>query len=456
MAVKAQVAVVGGGMAAVCAALAAREAGAQVVLVARAPGASALSSGAIDFAEAPGDFPIGEAAALLARRPGHPYALPGDELRPALDAAISLLRRHLGSLALGGARSADDRNLWLPTPLGRAKAAALAQGPIAAGDLRALPAGARLGVAALAGAQALEARLAARGLDELLAPERSAVALEVDLYRARADAQRTVLDFARDLDANGRCAALGEALGRAARAAQATHILVPTLGILDPLGVQAQLSGAARLPVFELPGAPPSVPGLRLQRALQAALQAAGVRCIDGIAERGEPLHAIRGTDAETIEASAIVIASGRFVGGGIRAAADTGDLSETVFGLPAWAGARRRIVALPGEELFAHRADGLHPGLSAGLSADRSLRALDDRGAPATSAGVPLFAAGAALAGFDPSRGEGGLGVAAVTGLCAGRSAALAASGKNAGKAADGPRGAPAGAAAPAGASRW
>src|SRR5207248_5005534 len=141
------VVVIGGGLSGACAALAARESGADVVLVSRAPGATAVSSGAIDFAATAADVPIGEAAEALARRRGHPYALLGDGLRPAIDDAIALLRRHLGALGLEGARSSEDRNLWLATPLGQAKPAALAQGAIAAGDLRALAArGARVGV----------------------------------------------------------------------------------------------------------------------------------------------------------------------------------------------------------------------------------------------------------------------------------------------------------------------
>ena len=49
MALTADVVVVGGGMAGACAALAAREQGAKVLLVSRASGATTLSSGAIDF-----------------------------------------------------------------------------------------------------------------------------------------------------------------------------------------------------------------------------------------------------------------------------------------------------------------------------------------------------------------------------------------------------------------------
>ena len=158
-------------------------------------------------------------------------------LLPAWDQlAIALLRRHLGSLALAGARFAADRNVWLASPLGLAKPAALAQAPIAAGDLRNLGAReARIGVVALAGTQVVEARLVALGLTRALAPLGEAVVVASDLYRQRGDALRTLPEIARDLDQPGRRAALAESLGRAAAQAHATHLLMPTLGMELPI-----------------------------------------------------------------------------------------------------------------------------------------------------------------------------------------------------------------------------
>jgi len=398
------VAVVGGGMAGACAALAAREAGADVLLIARAPGATAVSSGAVDMASGPAS--IYENALDIARN-GHPYALICD-LRGAIDDALSLLRRHLPLLR--GAGDGSATNLLLPTPLGRIKQAALAQESIA--DLRAFPANARLGVAALSGAQAVEARLVAAGL-------RAAV-LELDFYRQRADAQKQIPEMAADIDR--RRGEFAESIRRAA--GDVTHVLVPTVGLE---GAHAELSAAAGRPVFELLGAPPSVPGLRLQRAIDAALEKAGVRRTQGVAEKAlsGTLQVVRGVECEPVEAKAVVLASGRFLGGGIRCDPSTGELSETALGLPAWAGARRKLAALMNEELFAMRAAGRHPGMAAGLRAGAHLRALDAEGRPAMAGGAPVFAAGAALGGYDPARGEGGLGVAAVTGALAGREAA-------------------------------
>jgi anaerobic glycerol-3-phosphate dehydrogenase len=125
------------------------------------------------------------------------------------------------------------------------------------------------------------------------------------------------------------------------------------------------------------------------------------------------------------VRAGAVVLASGRFLGGGIRCEAD-GRLRETVLDLPARAAGRDALAALSSERLFAERAAGPHPGLAAGVEADSDLRA------------GSAFVCGAVLGGFDPARDEGGLGVCAVTGLVAGRGAARAA-GKGTGGAAAG-----------------
>lgn len=427
MALSAEVVVIGGGLAGACAAWSARAAGREVLLVARAPGASAVSSGCIDLAQADGDLPVGEAAAALSHRPDHPYALLGTRLGETIDAALLLLRTWLAPLGLEGASSAAGRNLWLLTPLGKAKPSALAQRPIAQGDLRTLPPGARVGIAALCGAQAFEARLVAKGLDELLRPGARAVALDVDFYTQRSDAQRTVAQIAADLDRPGRRAQLGAALARAARAASATHVFVPTVGLADAVAAQAELCQAAGLPVFELLGAPPSVPGLRLQRALDAGLDAAGVQRVQGVAERASDggLQIVRGTECEPVRSKAIVLASGRFLGGGIVAHPSTHELADAVLGLPAFAAGRRRLAMLMTEELFALRLRGRHAGLAAGLRADRDLRALDEQGRPAVASGVPVFACGATLLGHDAAAGDGGLGVSAVTGAFAGARAA-------------------------------
>ena len=363
--------VIGGGMAGAAAALTARSLGASVTLVARGPGATALSSGAADIGD----------------RKRHPYTLLPDG---AIDDGI----RFLKTLGYAG-----DGNLWLLSPLGCPKPTALAQPFIAAGDLKALPRDARPAVVALCGSQAIEARLQAAGLARWF-PQ--AFVLPVEFYVQRSDSLRTVPEIAADLDQPGRRAQLADALRRAVRNSGATHLYLPTLGY-QPESIDAGV------PVYELLSAPPSVPGIRLQRAIEKALHDAGIDVRTGIVEKRADggVQVISGTSCEPLEPQAIVLATGRFIGGGIRS---EDRLRETVFDLPVWAGDRQRLVPLPTEELFSQKAAGRHVGLTAGL---RELRY--DR----------IHAAGAVVGGYDPSRDEGGLGVAAVLGVAAGGAAA-------------------------------
>ncbi|MCA1826775.1 MAG: FAD-binding protein [Myxococcales bacterium] len=352
--------VIGGGVAGVAAAVTARSLGASVTLVARGPGATALSSGAADFRQ-------------------HPW-LPQD----AVDDGLRFVR---------GLGYAGDGNLWLLSPLGCPKRTVLAQPFIAAGDLKALPKDARPAVVALCGSQAIEARLQAKGLAKHFP---KAFALPVELYVHRSDALRTIPEIAADLDQPGRRTQLTEALRRAVRASGATHLYLPTLGYApEPID--------AGVPVYEMLSAPPSVPGIRLQRALEKSIDIRG-----GIVERRPDggVQIISGTSCEPLEAHAVVLATGRFIGGGIRS---DDRLRETVFDLPVWAGDRQKLVPLPTEELFSQKASGRHVGLTAGL---RNLEY------------GKVFAAGAVVGGYDQSRDEGGLVIAAVLGVRAGRAA--------------------------------
>src|SRR5207237_785778 len=85
----------------------------------------------------------------------------------------------------------------------------------------------------------------AHGLTQLLAPLCEAVMIAPDFYRQRTDALRTLPEIAHDLDVPGRRAALGVSLARAAAQAHVTHLLLPTLGLVDPLAASAEPARAA-------------------------------------------------------------------------------------------------------------------------------------------------------------------------------------------------------------------
>jgi glycerol-3-phosphate dehydrogenase subunit B len=421
---EADVLVLGGGMAGAIAALAAREAGARTVLVRRASGATALSSGAISVApdrQAPPDAPFAvwagplEAARrVAATRPDHPYAVAGVA---RLGEALDLASRELAGLVTPRL----DRPRLLVSPLGGVVAAALCQRSMAAGDLLALPG--TLGVAGLRGHLAFDAALVAAGLARLRGrggPEARGFSVELPRL-VRGEARPHELALA--LEPPGAAEAAGEALRERLPADVSVVLLPPVLGIDPAARVAERISAAAGVPVAETLSDVPSVPGLRLQRALEARLAAAGVEVLTApVAEARRPGEALRAGERE-VRAPAWVLATGRFVGGGI---ARRGVLVEAALGLPVQAAEGREagvhLAARPAAALTVRDRLAPQPLLSAGLRVDAMLRPLDERGRPVHPR---LFAAGAVVGGHEQATDGTGLGVAILTGFLAGEAAA-------------------------------
>jgi glycerol-3-phosphate dehydrogenase subunit B len=154
------------------------------------------------------------------------------------------------------------------------------------------------------------------------------------------------------------------------------------LGLDDHAAV---LDDAARMlpgPVFEVPLVPPSIPGLRLYRALRAAFRRRGGRLVVG-----EPVIRIevdRRTVTRVVASAAVrervirtgglVLATGGIAGGGLIGLAD-GRLEEPILGLPVEApSVDDWLAADPFEP------DG-HPLEAAGIRTDADLRPVDARG---------------------------------------------------------------------------
>jgi glycerol-3-phosphate dehydrogenase subunit B len=121
-------------------------------------------------------------------------------------------------------------------------------------------------------------------------------------------------------------ALLGEPLSRAVRERGAARAVLPAvLGVERHDEVHAALTAAAGVVVGEALGAAPSLPGWRVDRALLRALEAAGVPVVTGIvtdhvARRGRIrfITVADQRDAMAIRASAVVLATGKFLGGGV------------------------------------------------------------------------------------------------------------------------------------------
>jgi glycerol-3-phosphate dehydrogenase subunit B len=349
--------VIGGGIAGASAALAAAAGGARVVLVRATPGATALAAGGWNRLPPEPVAAALEAAGLRLLPSGSPLPHPVGDLRVYAFAHES----HAGAAVGEGTLVVGIAGL----PGFRARALALLWGDAA-------------GVA-LPHATLLLSETPAAGW----APASLAARLDHDP------------------------APLVAALAEAVRVAGATAAVLPAvLGIARTPAIIAALADAAGVPVYEALGVPPSLPGWRLHRALDAALATVGVRVLDARAQhpaasagRLDSLDcAARDGTVTRVHAGAWVLATGRFTGGGI---AGDPDWRETTLGIPlrlAHLGASF-AAAEPLATTSPDRRDDAPP-LHVGV-------ATDDGGHPVGPDGSPLFsnvfAAGAVRAGRDP-----------------------------------------------------
>jgi glycerol-3-phosphate dehydrogenase subunit B len=402
--------VIGAGMAGMVAAVRLAQEGRSVTVLSRGVGSIQLAPGTIDvlgYAPDPVDSPAWALPRFVQRNPGHPYA----RLAPwVLEASIEWFKETLPSGYVGGLME----NLLLPTAVGVPKPTAVVPQSMAGGDLR------RGGSIVIAGLPGLKdfypmyvadnlrravlpsgAEVSARGIDLDLPVEQRAEVGQLSYARRFDDPEfrKAVLRLMEDLVEPGEKVGFPAVLG------------------LDRAGeVWQELQDGLGTAVFEIPTLPPSVPGLRVFRALRAALRSAGGRLLVHAAVVGAETDGRRVTAvvAESAarpvrhEAETFVLASGGFATGGLEL--DSARMvRETVFGLP--------VAGLPepGRPSFAPGYFDPQPLAKAGVAVDDRLRPTEDPGAPVYE---NLYAAGAILAGATPWKEKSGDGISLATGF--------------------------------------
>jgi glycerol-3-phosphate dehydrogenase subunit B len=442
------VAVIGAGLAGAAAALTLVEAGVEVVQLAAGPGATALSAGTLDVAGAspgiatlPWRDPLRGNALLprerlaLHRRgaPTHPYGQlfgGGDEIERAereIEAAVVQLAGWLAPEGLSVAGSLAANRL-LPSVPGTLRVADYAFGPVAGADVLSA---AELAVVDLPALEGWDARALARTLAyeiDALGLRKLPLSVVHPALPERLLHEASPARLAAELDQPAARAALAEAV--AGLGAEGRVLLFPpVLGLDTNAQLIAALEAASGSRVGEALAFPPhAVSGYRLQRALDAAVRRAGAERVIGrvrsvvAAERDRLSLAFGDGDGRRLEADAVVLATGRFVGGGLEAGPDA--VREPLLALPLYDGDGRRIDGIPAHRSARKGYGNEQPLFSAGVRTDRRLRPLGAQGRPPHAR---LFAAGDLLGGFDPGRERTGLGVALLSGIHAGRAAAEA-----------------------------
>jgi glycerol-3-phosphate dehydrogenase subunit B len=404
------VAIVGAGLAGMAAAVFAGDRGLDTVQVGNA-GALLFSSGLLDLM---GVHPVAEGrrwkdpwaaiAALLADQPQHPYRCRNAaELR----AAFAELVAALGETGLAYSPPGDT-NVEVVTGVGTVKSTYCVPRAMQVGA-EAFAARRRCLLVDFEGLREVSARAVVESLGARWPGLRT---LRVGFPEPATVGEAYGAHIARALELKHHRARLADLVRPHVGDAEAVGF-PPVLGIRRLETVATELSAALGVPVFELPTIPTSVPGLRLKDALERAVSARGVqRLIHGRVSavardsRGFTLTVEGDPSRSTLRARTLVLATGRFMGGGL--VADRQGVREAVLGL--------RVDQPPTRDAW-HRADLFDPRghavNSVGVEVDATCRPLGEGGAVVHPG---LFAIGTLLAHQDWVRTKCGAGIALAT----------------------------------------
>jgi glycerol-3-phosphate dehydrogenase subunit B len=375
--------IVGAGLAGLLAANFAARRGASVTLVAQGRGSLSLSHGCLRLgrvAQDPQVFPE-----------RHPYRLAGlDKVSPAI-AEFHQLSNPDGLEFLGDAETTLD----LPTASGAVLAVHFAPRSLAQGSLSD---SGKVCIAGIEGFRDFDPGLVVHGLRRR-GRQVEAASLPLPSGRPGRDLYSTDVASAFDRDWKGR------EIARlwAPRLTKVNRVGIPAvLGLAHSADILTSLQSDLGVTLFEIPTLPPSLPGLRLERALRRAALAAGCRVLEGPTATGRIDGTSGGARAlgvsswtpagpRVVDAGAVLLATGGALNGGWRASR-TGRIHESVFDFPISAPEDRE--AWIGERLI-----GPHPYDRFGLTVNSLMQPCDSDGRPFFA---NVFACGGLLAGAD------------------------------------------------------
>lgn len=356
--------VIGMGLSGLMAARTAAETGRKVLIIGKGMGCLTLFSNTIDLlGKIPGTMELRDGLSQWIKdHPDHPYAKVGlNGVEEGIASFSSLFRSPYSFRAIG------DRNSFIPTGAGHRRPTYLIPGTMIAGAScnKALIIGFKGFRDFSAGyvAGPLKWRGTTLSVPSLFNREISATALS--RWMERESFRETIAgEIKMHLEAE-------------------TCVGLPAiLGIHDPIKVKMDLEEKIGAEVFEIPGLPPSLPGMRIFNRFKEWLIARGIDFLYGypVSEISLKEKEVKGVYVDHPPAPAyhsadrFILATGRFIGGGLTA--DRKSISEPLFHLP---------VAQPGsqEEWFGKSFFDEHPIHRAGILTDSSLRPVGQTGKP-------------------------------------------------------------------------
>lgn len=188
-------------------------------------------------------------------------------------------------------------------------------------------------------------------------------------------------------------------------------------GIHDSLKIAKQMEKLIGCPCFEIPGLPPSIPGLRLKNAFEKKLSQNNVIVLnnakirfDAFKDQAFFMTAVNQNMDIPIQAKGVILATGRFQGDGLHAR--RGLIRETVFHLPVFQPKQRKLW----HDLNFFNPKG-HAINQAGIETNAMFQPIDETRTPRFE---HLYAAGSILAHNDWVRLKSGSGVSCASAITA------------------------------------
>ena len=389
--------VIGAGLAGLVTAWRAGEHGLRTSLISKGWGATHWHTGCVDVlgyyphtSQETLVSPIETLEELIRDHCNHPYAIAG------LDAIQKAIRefQNLCTQANYPMHGSLEKNWSLPSAIGAFRPTCLAPETMIAGDLQRKEPMLVVGIEGLADFYPgmIAANLSAQGVP--------AKAIMIDPSQTRDRRFIYPHALARLFESKDFCTEVAK-LVKPGMATSARVGFPAVLGLHNSLEVKRELETHLGCEVFEIPGMPPSIPGIRLHNLLVSAIQAKGNRVSDGIeaitAESADGRVAAVWSQAAARKrsnpASKFVLATGGILGGGIQAQYG-GLVRETVFELPL-------VSPTDQEEWFDRKfvSQEGHPIYRSGLMVNQNFQPVDDRGRVVYE---NLYAAGTILANTD------------------------------------------------------
>ncbi len=409
---KTDVLVIGGGMAGAMAAITAARFGLNTLLLRQGYGATALSSGAVDLAGAAG---------WLRRIQGADG--PAESIVEAAAGAFTNLMAEAGYPHVGNLHE----SMILANSIGTMKQTHIVPTTMAAGNLKSLD-NARILFVGVRGYGDFDAGYISKSIqfftaNRLIFTPIETGWVEIEFPKVKHTANTNAFELARLLEREGVAIELAERIAHETSLDHYTHIAFPSiLGVDHPQETLSVLQDWLGLPCFETLALPPSVPGYRLQKALDAEMKSAGVQVIyaavKGFSAKDGRVERIYAVDKEArleVEPACVILASGKFISGGVQW---NGRLKEPIFDLPVSIDGNFDIPAGMSAQITDQFVSEQRV-FTAGLKVDERFRPIapDKRFVYSN-----LMAAGSLITGYNYSQGDAGLGVPLVSGYLCGK----------------------------------